>query len=459
MKNIIKKFEIFTESSNYQNNSSKNIVTELCISMILLNNKFLDNLLDNGIKSRYTENSNVFLTDLKNLLLSKNRLKLGKFIDDKCVVDEEISKINSLFDDNSFNIEKDWKSLIDSRVVARSIIDKLIPDEKLSPNFIKNLYWIGPNKTDDYKEDIVIELTDDRQFSIFLNRNLSNTKTASFNKFMEDLIGENLDIMYKDNYIDKWDKLTKEWVSLIYENVNKNIQEHIEKFINLEKIKNITYFEYFNIKHSDNRYKYLGEYIKEFNRNILNLSDLLSQIWKDRKSLFIDVERVEQEWYDAKTVILNSKILENILTTSLKNNFLEDIKKLSDGYKIASGKVKMKLFKIIIDKMDCLERNIYIIDKNGSNFYLIPSKQFFRKYYEDLNVLFDYHVKFLTNKDEENSDFIIKLKLIMGDNLLMNMNINVKFSGGEMSGKLSAKYNYNLSSDFNYLISKKENEN
>ena len=78
MKNIIKKFEIFTESSNYQNNSSKNIVTELCISMILLNNKFLDNLLDNGIKSRYTENSNVFLTDLKNLLLSKNRLKLGK---------------------------------------------------------------------------------------------------------------------------------------------------------------------------------------------------------------------------------------------------------------------------------------------------------------------------------------------------------------------------------------------
>ena len=66
--------------------------------MILLNNKFLDNLLDNGIKSRYTENSNVFLTDLKNLLLSKNRLKLGKFIDDKCVVDEEISKINSLFD-------------------------------------------------------------------------------------------------------------------------------------------------------------------------------------------------------------------------------------------------------------------------------------------------------------------------------------------------------------------------
>lgn len=459
MKNIIKKFEIFTESSNYQNNSSKNIVTELCISMILLNNKFLDNLLDNGIKSRYTENSNVFLTDLKNLLLSKNRLKLGKFIDDKCVVDEEISKINSLFDDNSFNIEKDWKSLIDSRVVARAIIDKLIPDEKLSPNFIKNLYWIGPNKTDDYKEDIVIELTDDRQFSIFLNRNLSNTKTASFNKFMEDLIGENLDIMYKDNYIDKWDKLTKEWVSLIYENVNKNIQEHIEKFINLEKIKNITYFEYFNIKHSDNRYKYLGEYIKEFNRNILNLSDLLSQIWKDRKSLFIDVERVEQEWYDAKTVILNSKILENILTTSLKNNFLEDIKKLSDGYKIASGKVKMKLFKIIIDKMDCLERNIYIIDKNGSNFYLIPSKQFFRKYYEDLNVLFDYHVKFLTNKDEENSDFIIKLKLIMGDNLLMNMNINVKFSGGEMSGKLSAKYNYNLSSDFNYLISKKENEN
>ena len=35
------------------------------------------------------------------------------------------------------------------------------------------------------------------------------------------------------------------------------------------------------------------------------------------------------------------------------------------------------------------------------------------------------------------------------------MNINVKFSSGEMSGKLSAKYKYEISDNFNYLISKK----
>jgi hypothetical protein len=36
------------------------------------------------------------------------------------------------------------------------------------------------------------------------------------------------------------------------------------------------------------------------------------------------------------------------------------------------------------------------------------------------------------------------------------MNILVKFASGEMSGKLSAKYKFDLSDNFNYLISKKE---
>ena len=71
-----------------------NIVQEICVSMLLLNHSFLDNILDKGIKLRYMENSSVFLTDLKNLLLAKNRLKLGKFLDNKCVEDDEISKVN-----------------------------------------------------------------------------------------------------------------------------------------------------------------------------------------------------------------------------------------------------------------------------------------------------------------------------------------------------------------------------
>ena len=53
--------------------------------MVLLNNDFLDNILDRGLKARYSENSQIFLTDLKNLLLAKNRLNLGNFVDGKCV--------------------------------------------------------------------------------------------------------------------------------------------------------------------------------------------------------------------------------------------------------------------------------------------------------------------------------------------------------------------------------------
>jgi hypothetical protein len=36
------------------------------------------------------------------------------------------------------------------------------------------------------------------------------------------------------------------------------------------------------------------------------------------------------------------------------------------------------------------------------------------------------------------------------------MFIIVKFSGGEMSGKLSAKYKFDIADNFNYLISKKQ---
>ena len=88
---------------------------------------------------------------------------------------------------------------------------------------------------------------------------------------------------------------------------------------------------------------------------------------------------------------------------------------------------------------------------------MVPSREFFRKNYDDLNIKFDYHVNFNVNEeDEEMNDFNIKLKLDMDDSTLIDMNILVKFSSGEMSGKLSAKYKFDLADNFNYLISKKE---
>jgi hypothetical protein len=448
-------YKLFTEARQ-EKVSYKNLIHEICTCMVLLNNEFLDNLLDRGLKARYSENSDTFVTDLKNLLLAKNRLNLGKFDGDTCVADNDLGKINSIFDETNFDIEKDWDKLVGARTTARNIIDKLLPDSKLESDMIKDIYWIGPNKDDDHKEDIVIETKDGKQYSFYLNKNLSTQKTASFSLFADDLIGADIDRLYKEEYLPKWDKLTQEWIRLIYENSNKNIQQIIEKFIDPKRIDTIGYFEYFDIRHKDPKFKYLGEFIKDFDKNILKFSDLMNEIWKNKDNYFMDSNRVTKEWMETKIVILNSKILENLLTSSLKSNHSDDIQKLEDDWKLAKGTVKMKLFKTLVEKMGCLERPIYFLGKNGDIFNLVPSRDFFRENYDDLNIKFDYHVNFTVNEDEEKNDFTIKIKLELDEETLIDMFIIVKFSSGEMSGKLSAKYKFDISDNFNYLISKKQ---
>jgi len=426
--------------------------------MVLLNNEFLDNILDRGLKARYSENSSVFLTDLKNLLLSKNRLHLGKFINNKCESDDELSKINGIFNDVEFDIEKNWEQLVSARQTARSIIDKLLPDEKLNQDRISKIYWIGPNKDEDYQEDIVIETTDGRQYSFYLNKNLSTQKTESFNTFADDLIPKDIDNLFKEDNLRKWDKLTQEWIRIVYENSNKNIQSHIEKFIDTKRIDSIGYFEYFDIRHRDPRFKYLGEYIKEFEKNILKFSDLLNEIWKNRDVYFLDTERANKEWYETKITILNSRILEHLFTMSLKRDKQDEIEKLPDGFKKASGTIKMKLMKTIVEKMNCLERSIYYVSNSGNNFIQVPGRNFFRENYDNIDILFDYHVKFMVSSEEENNNFKFKIKLNLNDDNLINMNIVVGFSGGEFSSKLNAKYKYEIPDNFNYLISKDNKE-
>ncbi len=90
---MIKKYlEFIKESKQIKEYNTKNLIEEICISMVLINNEFLDSLLDKGSKARYSENSNVFITDLKNIIISKTRLCLGKIEDGKAVEDKEISK-------------------------------------------------------------------------------------------------------------------------------------------------------------------------------------------------------------------------------------------------------------------------------------------------------------------------------------------------------------------------------
>jgi hypothetical protein len=448
----LKKYTLFKESNN---KSDKNIVRDVCVAMSLINPEFLSDILDKGQRARYTENNQVFITDLKNLVIAKNRFKLGKFFNNKFVEDDEVSKLNQLFSDVSFDFESDWNVLLNSRNISRTIVDKLILNEKLTPARIKTIYW-NAFKTKDTQEDIIIELTEGTQFSFFLNKNLNKTKTASFNKLGDELIGSDMDSLYKEEYLPKWDKLIQEWIKLVYENSNKSIQQHIEKFINPKLIDNIKYFEYFNIKHQDPRFRHLGEFIPELEKNILKFSDLLNDIWKLEDKAFMDWERTNKNWNDIRKVILNSRILEKILTKSLKENFNEFITKLDNGYKKAEGTLKMRLFKIIVDKMGCSERNFYYISKSGDNFDIIPSRKFFRDNYDNFEITFNYHVDF---NDESFDHFPININIKLDNKDFIKLVIETRFSGGEVSNSLSSKYKFEFPLDFNFMIIKKLDNN
>jgi hypothetical protein len=184
----------------------------------------------------------------------------------------------------------------------------------------------------------------------------------------------------------------------------------------------------------------------------------MSEIWKNKESCFLDVDKVFNDWMEVKIFILNSKILEHLFTESLIQNKQDEITKLEDGFKKADGTVKMKLIKTFVEKLGCLERPTYFLGKKGKDFHQVPSRKFFRENYDDLEIKFDYHVKLIVNQaDEEKNDFVIKLKLELDQEPLINCNIVVRFSGGEMSGKLSAKYNFEPVDNFNLIIANKRN--
>lgn len=434
----------------------KNLIGEICVGMLLLNNNFLDDLLDRGLKARYSENSQVFLSDLKTMLINKNRLQLGKFDGDICVEDDDTSKLTNLFDNIDFEIEKDWSVLIDARITARNICDKILQDDKLTPNMIKCVYWVGLSEDKTYPEDIVVELESSTQLNIVLNKSLSSQKSSSFNTFGDEILGVDLDGLYKEEYTSKWDKLIQNWVKIIYENANKNIQIHIEKFLDPQRIDSLSYFEYFDLKHKDVRFKNIGEHIKEFDKNILTLSDLMNEIWKNKESCFTDPMRVQKDWQEKKIFLLNSKILEHLFTESLLKNYPGQITKQDDGYKKLDGDIKMRMMKIIVEKMGCLERNVYLFSNKGNNMDFLPSRDLFRQTYDDFEVVFDYHVKMMVNStDEEENNFKIKLILNMDSQKLLDLIISINFTGGEMSSRLSSKFKFIPVPNFNLLLTNK----
>ncbi len=148
----------------------------------------------------------------------------------------------------------------------------------------------------------------------------------------------------------------------------------------------------------------------------------------------------------------------NLFFQKSKKDNLEDITKLETGLKRAEGKVKMKLMKTFVNKMGALERPVYYLSNKGENFIQIPDREFFRKNYDKIDIQFDYHVKFQVSSEEENNSFKFKIKLFLEDSHLADMDIIIGFSGGEFSGKLNAKYKFDLPMNFNYLVSKTNEE-
>ena len=255
----------------------------------------------------------------------------------------------------------------------------------------------------------------------------------------------------------KWDKLVREWVKLVYTNSKPNIKAQIKKFIDPERIESLTYFGYFDIKHSNPNVAILGEFIPELNENILNFSDLMSEIWKQKEKCLDNLSEVDNEWNEKKIFILNSRIIEYYITSEFKKITQDKAAADENGFIKSTDKVKMRIAKLILDTIGSQEKDVYYFTTSGDTFYRIPERDFFRKNYDDLTILYDCHTELTPSKEDEelnNSNF--KIKLMLDENQLLLIDLETKFSGGEMSGRFSSKYKIEFAADFNYQIHHKE---
>ena len=451
---FVKNLETFLENQIVKETGDKgntNLITDICVAMLLINPSFLDNILDRGLRGRYLHDTSVFLNDLKNMVLSKNRLKLGIKQDKKYVEDDNIGKINTYFNEYSkdFDMEKDWSKLNKVREISRTIQDKLLQEEKLEPNQIKCVYWISPNKEKGEKADLVLETINGYQYSLVINSRLVTNKTQSFNTLLDILVDKKADLLFTEPYLERWDKLTQEWFKLVYNNVKNNYKLMIDDFIDATRADSLTYFEYYDIQIQDEKHKHLGKFYGELGRNHLNLSSLMSDIYKKGIDAFDNFDKIKKEWEDLKSIIMNSKIIEHLIINSLDELIENDsVEKTTDNYYIATDKVKMKLLKLLVSLMSVEDLDIYYASKD--KLHHVPSRRWFRDNYDSLNVFYDYHKRL--NKDENDSDSQFRIKVHKNNRPLLEMELFTGFSGGEMSGKLNTKMKVNYEPDFNYKI-------
>lgn len=446
----LKRLELFFESNN-NSKSNTNLITDICVAMSIINPDFLNPILDEGRRSRYTHNTRVFLNDLRNLITANNRLKLGKFENGKYIEDDNIGKVNRFFNQYSdeFDMEKDWSKLSKSRDISRKITNSLLEDQKLDPSLVKNVYWVSPNKERGDRVDIIVETTDGRQYPLVINSKMNVTKTQSFNTLIDLMLDQQADKLFSDRYLSIWDKITQEWFKLIYDNSRHDIKIFIDQFIDASRADSLTYFDYFNIKIKDPEHQHLGKYSPSLRKNYKDLNKLMTDIWKEGDKNIDNFTVVEEKWNDIKRISLNNNIIEHLMSSSLENLIEGDGDiEYSEGNPnliISNNKVKMRLMKVIVNLLNVDNIDNYYCTKDY--IYHIPNRQWFRDNYGNLDVEYDYHQSL---SEENDSQFKVILKI--NDKKLLHMNLFTGFSGGEMSGKLNTKMMVEYVSDWNNKV-------
>lgn len=438
MKQHIFSYDKFFESAKKKNNTD--LILTLCVGMLLINPEFLDNILDKGLKGRYTHDTNMFLNDLKTLLTKKNRFVLGQYQNKEIIEDTDLGKINTFFNDytSEFNIEEDWKILKKAREIHRTISNELLFGERLTPDMIKTVYWLKPNKE---TFDIAIKTNIDTYLISLKPKN--HTKTKSFNTIADILLGTTQKTVFEGKYIELWDNLTRAWVRTIYENVKPHYKLAIDQFFDFSRVESLTFDALYEIEIEDKNYKRLGKYFSVLDKNYRELHKLLSDIFK-KKEAFNNFNEFIDTWNKIKKEILYSRIIEDILLSVIEDLMDEEKSQEDDSMIVANDTLKMRLMKLIVELLSVEEHDIFYFKRDEMIY--IPSRKWFRNNFNKLRITFDFH----TPLNDDGSNF--KIRLSKDNKHILTLNMNTNFSGGEMSGRLSTKYEFDFSNDINFLF-------
>jgi len=312
-----------------ENSLTNKQVYQLCTAMCLLNKDFLRPLLSGGLEKRYSLHPNVFLNDLKNILLDpKTKIKIGKLVDGVYVMEEDqLAKMSKILQTTDFIPSKDWNWLSKAEKTA----------ENISKNInIREVYW-----TPDEKCDMVVK-TDSKSVRIFLGKNLDKKYEAT--EFFTKIFSTNISL---DHLMDH---LTNIWCDLLLQ-----LPENLKKYLYVWNFKPNMTWEEFQELYSE---KYLGEEIPElrfrykkfshFSKDAIRYIPELMEEWKIRKE-----KAFSDFWLEHIIQILKSVGVDqrdcgfyNPTISSLFNSFLKDHLETEgyDNFYLSTGGERLSVY-------------------------------------------------------------------------------------------------------------------